>query len=239
MTWLIAWRAAMEALHDRLSLLVGLFFALVLPLGVLVLVVRPVSGADGGSGTAVLGDEISVYLLLVGVLPAFSAVGIAAGQFAGEKERGILTPLLASPASNLAIFAGKVLGAVIPPLIYAAAAEAVYAAGVAVLAGPATLALLSVPLSVATVLLVAAVTCFAAVVASLISSRVRTFNAAQQLGGLALMPVWGLVFALAARLRELGPTALFETVGVLVVVDAALTTLAAATWRREEVLAQR
>jgi len=239
MTWLIAWRAATEALRDRMSLLVGLFFALVLPLGVLVLVVRPVAAADGASGAAVLGDQVSFYLLLVGVLPAFSAVGIAAGQFAGEKERGILTPLLASPASNLAIFAGKVLGAVVPPLIYAAAAEAVYAAGLAVLAGPATLASLSVPLSVATILLVPAVTCFAAVVASLISSRVRTFNAAQQLGGLALMPVWGLVFGLAARLREVGPTALFETVGVLMVLDAALTTLAAATWRREEVLAQR
>ncbi|HTD79248.1 MAG TPA: hypothetical protein VK898_16535, partial [Chloroflexota bacterium] len=188
---------------------------------------------------SVVGDAIPFYLLLVGVLPAFSAVGIAAGQFAGEKERGILTPLLASPASNLAIFGGKVLGAVIPPLMYAAAAEAVYATGVAVLVGPSTVALVSVPLSVATVLLVAAVTCFAAVVASLISSRVRTFNAAQQLGGLALMPVWGVVFALAARLRELGPFALFGAVGALVVLDAALTALAAATWRREEVLAQR
>ena len=184
MTWLIAWRAATEALRDRLSLLVGLFFALVLPLGVLVLVIRPM--AAGADGESVVGDAIPFYLLLVGVLPAFSAVGIAAGQFAGEKERGILTPLLASPASNLA-----------------------------------------------------AVTCFAAVVASLISSRVRTFNAAQQLGGLALMPVWGVVFALAARLRELGPSALFGAVGALVVLDAALTALAAATWRREEVLAQR
>ena len=236
MTWLIARRAAVEALRDRLSLLVGLFFALVLPLGVLMLAVRPMASVGDSSG---LGDGLPFYLLLVGVLPAFSAIGIAAGQFAGEKERGILTPLLASPASNLAIFAGKVLGAVIPPLSYAALAEAVYAVGVAVLVGPTTFAFLSVPLGVATVLLVAAVTCFAAVVASLISSRVRTFNAAQQLGGLALMPVWGLVFALAARLRDLGPASLFGTVVGLVVIDAALTALAAATWRREEVLAQR
>lgn len=239
MAWLIARRAATEALRDRLSLLVGLFFALVLPLGVLVLVVRPMAAGADGRSEPLLGAGLPFYLLLVGVLPAFSAVGIAAGQFAGEKERGILTPLLASPASNLAIFAGKVLGAVIPPLMYAAAAEAVYAAGVAVLLGPTALGFLPVPLTAATVLLVPAVTCFAAVVASLISSRVRTFNAAQQLGGLALMPVWGLVFALAARLREFGPTALFGTVAALLLLDAALTALAAATWRREEVLAQR
>ena len=52
-----------------------------------------------------------------------AAVGIASGQFAGEKERGILTPLLASPASNVAIFGGKVLGAIIPPLSYSLVAE--------------------------------------------------------------------------------------------------------------------
>lgn len=237
MTWLIARRAAAEALRDRLSLLVGLFFALLVPVGIITMVVRPVTlAADSGESLA---DTVSGYLLLVGVLPAFSAVGIAAGQFAGEKERGLLTPLLASPASNLAIFAGKVLGAVIPPLLYAAVADMVYASGVALLLGPATALLeLSPGASAATVLLVPAVTCFAAVVASLISSRVRTFNAAQQLGGLALMPVWGMVFAAASRVRAVGPAGLFGAVAVLIVVDVALTLLAAATWRREEVLAR-
>ena len=36
-----------------------------------------------------------------------------------------------------------------------------------------------------------AVSCLAAIVASLISSRVRTFNTAQQISGLVLVPVWG------------------------------------------------
>jgi ABC-type Na+ efflux pump permease subunit len=177
--------------------------------------------------------------LVVGVLPAFSAAGIAAGQFAGEKERGVLTPLLVSPASNLAIVMGKVLGAIIPALAYAGLAEAVYLAGVTVLLGPAALRLLPPSVAVATVLLVPAVTCFAAVVASLISSRVDTFNAAQQLGGLVLMPVWGLVFAAAARLQDWGPVTLFAAAAGLLLVDAIIAVLAAATWRREEVLAQR
>ena len=47
-----------------------------------------------------IGARLAANLLVVGVLPAFSAVGIAAGQFAGEKERGLLTPLLASPAKR-------------------------------------------------------------------------------------------------------------------------------------------
>jgi ABC-type transport system involved in multi-copper enzyme maturation permease subunit len=237
MTWLIARRAALEALQDRLSLLVGLFFAFVVPLGLLGLVARVTAGS-GQPGSA-LGPILASYLWVVGVLPAFSAVGIAAGQFAGEKERGLLTPLLASPASNLAIFAGKVLGAIIPPLLYAAVAEVVYLVGVAALFGPAALGLLPPAASVATVLLVPVVTCFAAVVASLISSRVRTFNAAQQLGGLVLMPVWGAVVGLAGRMQDWGPLALVGVIGSLLLLDVVLTLLAAATWRREEVLAQR
>jgi ABC-2 type transport system permease protein len=236
-TWLIARRAALEALQDRLSLLVGLFFALVVPLGLLVLVVLP-SSVPGGPGPE-LAARLASNLLVVGILPAFSAVGVAAGQFAGEKERGLLTPLLATPASNGAIFAGKVLGAVIPSLAYAALADATYLVGASLLLGPANVGLLSPGATVATVLLVPAVTCFAAVMASLISSRVRTFNAAQQLGGLVLTPVWAAVLALATWLHVWGSPALFGVVGALFVLDVALAALAAATWRREEVLARR
>ena len=236
-TWLIAQRAAWESMQDRLSLLVGLFFGLLVPLGLLVVLVLP-AAAPGEPGPE-LSARLAANLLVVGVLPAFSAVGIAAGQFAGEKERGLLTPLLASPASNGAIFGGKVLGAILPPLAYALLADATYLVGAAVLLGPASVGLLSPGTTVATVLLVPAVTCFAAVVASLISSRVRTFNAAQQLGGLVLAPVWGAVLAFATRLDEWGALPLFGAVAILLLLDIALIALAAATWRREEVLAQQ
>jgi ABC-type Na+ efflux pump permease subunit len=239
MTWLIARRAAVEALRDRLSLLMGLGFAVIIPLALLFIVVRTLTpGADGGPDPA-LGTALAFNLLVVGLLPTVSAVGTASGQFAGEKERGILTPLLASPASNLAIFGGKVLGAIIPPLIYAVVAMVVYVVGLGLFLGLAGLRLLPPPLSVAMVLLVPAMTCFAAVVASLISSRVRTFNAAQQLGGLVLMPVWAVFFTLAGNLQDWGPAALLGVVVGLLLLDVALTVAAAATWRREEVLSQR
>jgi ABC-type transport system involved in multi-copper enzyme maturation permease subunit len=235
MTWLIARRASIEALRDPLSLLVGLFLALVLPVGLVAVLVRPL--AAGGDTS--LGNSLAFYLLVIGLAPAASAVGIAAGQFAGEKERGILTPLLASPASNLAIFGGKVLGAVLPSLLYAALAELVYLAGLAVVLGPSRIGVLPPAFSLAIVVLIPGVTCFAATVSSLISARVRTFNAAQQLGGLVLMPVWGVILGLAGKLQDWGPGALFGVVGGLVLVDVALTALGAATWRREEVLSQR
>src|SRR5690242_1888149 len=82
MTWLIAQRAAREALQDRLSLFAGLFVAFVVPPALLVLVIRPI--VDAGESGSALGARLASYLLAVGVIPAFSAVGIAAGLFAGE-----------------------------------------------------------------------------------------------------------------------------------------------------------
>jgi ABC-2 type transport system permease protein len=229
--WLIARRAAVESMQDRLTLLMSMFFAVVLPIGIVVLVLRPQIAVSGDSG-----DALAFYLLAVGLAPAVSAVGIAAGQFAGEKERGLLTPLLASPASNLAIFGGKVLGSVIPPLLYTALAEAVYLSCSAVVLGPAQLLLLPPLLSIGMVVLVPAITVFAAITASLISSRVRTFNAAQQIGGIVLMPVWGVIIGVAVKLSDWGPAALFAAIALLVLLDVGLTILAAATWRREDVL---
>jgi ABC-2 type transport system permease protein len=239
MTWLIARRAANEALQDRLSLLTGVGFAVVLPVVLVVLIVRPMGSSPTVAGQRALGEMLAFYMLVVGLLPTISTIGIASGQFAGEKERGVLTPLLASPASNVAIFGGKVLGAIIPSLVYAVVAVCVYILGLAVVLGPTQLLLLPAALSLTMLALVPAVACFAASVASLISSRVRTFNAAQQIGGLVLMPVWGVVFALAVRLSDWGTPGMIAVLSALVLLDLALTTLAATTWRREEVLAQR
>jgi ABC-2 type transport system ATP-binding protein len=232
---LIAWRAALESLSDRMTRLMNGFFALLAPIALLLLVVKPLESASSELTASVL----PFYLLVIGMMPAVGAVGIAAGQFAGEKERGVLTPLLASPATNLSIFGGKVLGSVAPPVLYSIAAEAVYIAGIAVFLGADRLVLLPAWLSIALVLLVPAATCLAAIVGTLVSSRVRTFNAAQQISGIVLIPLWAVLFALAFRLEEWGNVGMFGAVAAVVVIDVALIVLAARTWQREEVLSQR
>jgi ABC-2 type transport system ATP-binding protein len=232
---LIARRAALESLNDRLTRLMNVFFVLVAPILLLVLVIRPAVVQAGDLAPNVL----AFYLLVIGMMPAVGAVGIAAGQFAGERERGVLTPMLASPASNLAIFGGKVLGSILPPIAYTLIAEVVYLSGVAVLLGADLLRQLPPGLSLAMLLLVPAATCFAAIVGTLVSSRVRTYNAAQQIAGILLIPLWAGLFAVTFRLEEWGDLGLLLCVGGILLLDALLTRIAAATWRREEVLSQR
>jgi ABC-2 type transport system permease protein len=229
--WLIAQRAALEALRDRMTLLMSVFFALLLPLGVLFFLVRPVVDADETAGTV-----IAFYLLLVGLMPAVSAIGIAAGQFAGEKERGLLTPLLATPASNLAIFAGKVMGAVLPPLGYAAIGDTVFVIGAAMVLGVDRLRMVPLGVALSMLILVPGMTAFAATVASLVSSRVRTFNSAQQVTGFVLMPAWSVMLAIAIKIPGWGAAGLIGSIVGLMLIDGVLIYIGAATWRREEVL---
>jgi ABC-2 type transport system permease protein len=185
------------------------------------------------------GATLAIFLLTIGLAPATGAVGVASGQFAGEKEQGSLAPILASPASNFAIFGGKILGSVIPALCFSLIAEVVYLTSLAVVLGPDKLRLLPPGLSLALIALIPAVAVAAAGVASLISSRVRTYNTAQQISGLALVPFWGGIVVLTLKLQDWGNLALVATVVALITADVILITLAAATWRREEVLAQR
>jgi ABC-type Na+ efflux pump permease subunit len=236
---LIARRAALESLRYRTAVAMSAFFALAVPILWVLLVIRPAAQRIPHGQQSVLGTLIAIYLMTVGLLPASAASGVASGQFAGEKEQGNLAPLLASPASNRAIFGGKVLGAVLPAILYSSFAEASYLIEIAIVAGPDKLLLLPGAPSAAMLALVLAFALFAAAVASLISSRVRTFNAAQNMTGLVLLPIMFVFFALAVKMQDWGPLALFAGVAAILAADIALVVLSAATWRREEVLAKR
>jgi ABC-type Na+ efflux pump permease subunit len=237
--WLIARRGALESLRDRSTMMSSTVFALVIPAVLAVLVVRPQLAHVASGKAAAVGTSMAAYLLIVGLLPSSGSIGIAAGVFAGEKEQGNLAPLLATPASNGAIFAGKVLGAVLPSLLYAVVAEVVYLGGVALLSGVDRLRLLPPALSLAMVAFVPVVAVMGAAVASVISSRVRTYNGAQVLTSLVLLPIMGGLFGLAFEMRQWGPLTLFAVVAALALLDAALIALGAATWRREEVMARQ
>jgi ABC-2 type transport system permease protein len=237
---LIARRAARDSLRDRATLLTSLFFALLLPAGLVFAAIRPIAaGVHTAQDQHTLGAVLATYLLFVGLLPSSAAVGIAAGQFAGEREQGSLTPLLASPAANAAIFGGKVLGAVLPAILFSIVACAGYLGEVAAVTGAETLRLLPPALTVAMLLLVPAYAIFAAGIASLISSRVRTFNSAQQISGLAILPVMFALFGLTFKMQDWGAGGLFIAVGAVLALDVVLIVLSGGTWRREEALARQ
>jgi uncharacterized membrane protein SpoIIM required for sporulation/ABC-type transport system involved in multi-copper enzyme maturation permease subunit len=69
---------------------------------------------------------IPFLLMIVGFFPISISLVIALETFVGEKERRSLEPLLSTPLSNMELYIGKTLAAMIPPLIASYGGMSVY-----------------------------------------------------------------------------------------------------------------
>lgn len=84
----------------------------------------------GQFGATLIGDRIVPFMLLiVGFFPMSFSLVIALETFVGEKERKSLEPLLSTPLTNTQLYVGKVLAAVIPPMVTSYLGIAVYLIG--------------------------------------------------------------------------------------------------------------
>jgi len=237
-TWLITRRQMLEAIRDKSTLMMSGMFLIVQTVLVLISV-GPALQDHTVVGLQKAGFLMAFYLLFVGLMPATPAIGIASGVFAGDKERGCLTPLLVTPASNTAILAGKVLGAVLPALAYAVIGILIYFTEIALLFGPDKLALLPFGLSILIVLLIPGIVLFGTALASVISSRVRTFQAAQNFSSLILVVLWIGLFGLLFLQSMLGLWSFAVAVFAVYLVAILFIIISAITWRREEVMAKQ
>ena len=72
---------------------------------------------------------IPFLMLVVGFFPSSFSLVIALETFVGEKERNSLEPLLSMPVSDGALYLGKMLAALIPPLVASSLGITVYLIG--------------------------------------------------------------------------------------------------------------
>jgi uncharacterized membrane protein SpoIIM required for sporulation/ABC-type transport system involved in multi-copper enzyme maturation permease subunit len=87
-------------------------------------------------GAPVIGDRLIPFLLMVvGFFPISVSLVIALESFVGEKERHSLEPLLSSPLSDSELYLGKMLAAMLPPVLAAYLGIGVYLAGLALTIG--------------------------------------------------------------------------------------------------------
>lgn len=176
----------------------------------------------------------TMYLILIAsILPSI----IASYSFVGEKIEKSLEPLLATPTTDGELLLGKSLAAFIPCIavtfIGAAISDPIIdfwsytAIGVVLIPNLYWLLVIGV---------IAPLSCIMSVEANIIvSSRVNDIRAAQQLGGLVVLPlVFIVIFAsTSAQLSTL--LAVGVSVG-LAVADVALFFLSKETFQREEIL---
>ena len=176
----------------------------------------------------------TMYLVLIAsILPSI----IASYSFVGEKIEKSLEPLLATPTTDGELLLGKSLAAFIP-CIAVTFLGAVISAPIIDYWSYTRLGLFLIPnlYWVLVIGVIAPLSCIMSVEANIIvSSKVNDIRAAQQLGGLVVLPlVFIVIFASTSA-----QLSIWLAVGVslgLAIADIALFYLSKATFQREEIL---
>jgi ABC-type Na+ efflux pump permease subunit len=149
----------------------------------------------GGAEAWVRFTLLYMYAPMFLIIPLMVASVIAADSFVGEKERKTIEAVLHSPITDQELLVAKMLSAWIPAMIVALISFVLYAI-VANLAGWITLKQFIFP-TVTWIVLIFWVTPAAAGLGLgsvvLISTRVKTFQEAYQIGGMMVLPIVGLV----------------------------------------------
>lgn len=140
------------------------------------------------------------------VLPMMLASIIGADSFAGEKERKTLEALLYTPATDLELFAGKTLSAVVPALTLSWLSFILYIAVVNGVSWPLMQRVwFPTPQWWPLIFWVTpAVATLGMAVTVLVSSKVSTFMEANQMGGLLVILVVVLIAGQASGVLFLG-----------------------------------
>lgn len=145
-------------------------------------------------GQVVIGRQFALLFLM---MPLFIPSIIAAYSIVGEKTGRTLEPLLATPISTWELLVAKSLAALIPAMALTWACGLIFTAGVALVSlSPAVAGLIISPAWVLLLLLCSPLLALIAVAFTvLISARVNDPRTAQQLSGIAVVPVMALFFS--------------------------------------------
>jgi len=174
------------------------------------------------------------------IVPLMVASVIAADSFVGEKERKTLEALLHSPITNQELLAAKMLTAWLPAIAISWICFVLYGVIVNAIGWP-LMGRIFFPNFMWLVLVfwvAPAVSGLGLGVTALISSRVKTFQEAYQMGGMVVIPVVALVLGQVAGVLYLSPGFAFVLGLGAWLVDAALIWFGAKSFRRENLLAQ-
>jgi len=172
------------------------------------------------------------------IIPTMMATLLAANSFAGEKERHTLEGVLYTPVRDTELVVGKILGAVAPAVVLSWLCFAVYTVIVNVLGTP-IVGRQYFPTTnwwVLMLLVVPTVALFVTACVVWVSARVATYQAANSIAGLAVLPMLLLVLGQVTGVMLAGP-AVFAVLGVaLAIADVGLMWWIVKTFDRERVV---
>jgi uncharacterized membrane protein SpoIIM required for sporulation len=175
---------------------------------------------------------IPFMLMVVGFFPISVSLVIALESFVGEKERRSIEPLLCSPLTDGQLYLGKLLAAMVPPLLGSYLGIIVYLSGLYAGVGwkPPALLLLQILLltTVQGVLMVSG--------AVVVSSQTTSVRAANLLASFIIIPMAFLIQGESAIMFWGRYNVLWYVIIGLVVITSLLIRTGVAYFNREEML---
>ncbi|NPV79404.1 MAG: ABC transporter permease subunit [Firmicutes bacterium] len=233
---IIASRELREMLSDTRFVYTIIVTGLVLPVFYAFVGMNAVKVAPGGIKSA----TFPLMFLLSSILPATFSMQLAVISFVGEKEARTIEPLLAAPITNMELFTGKVISSFFPPLVLVVMVQAIFLTASYILARvkfgmnfspdfeSIIGAVILVPLVVLTMVSLAVV----------ISSKINTVRAAQQIGAFINLPILLLVVYKAPMLLHYATSAPGQVIGAGLAINVILLRAGARSFNRDKVLTQ-
>jgi ABC-2 type transport system permease protein len=157
------------------------------------------------------------FFLTFMMIPFFLMVAIinsmvtSSNSFVGEKERNTLETLLFAPISIKDLFLGKVLASIIPTLCISFASFIISFIIVNIITYPYFKVILyfNSTWMILMFWVIPILVLFNIILNVLISAKVKTFQEAQQFGGLLVLPIVGIIISQASGMFFLSPIILF------------------------------
>jgi len=189
--------------------------------------------------SAVVNQIISLATMYFVLIPAILPSIIASYSFVGEKIEKSLEPLLATPTTDGELLLGKSLAAFIPCMVVTYVGAAISAIIIDIWSYTTPQIgtfLIPNPYWLLVIGAIAPLACIMSVEANIIvSSKVNDIRAAQQLGGLVVLPLIFIVI-FASTSAQISTLLAIGVSVALAVTDIALFYLSKATFQREEIL---
>jgi ABC-2 type transport system permease protein len=177
------------------------------------------------------------FLVLFAIVPVVGAMTFASHSIISEKQARTLEPLLATPVTTTELLAAKIVASLVPSLVVAQVAAALYLVLIAAFSGAAVAGAILTPRALLLQLAIGPLAALVALeLAVMTSSRVNDPRTAQQVGVLIIVPLSGLMIAQFAGGFWLTGTVLALFAAVLGLLAAILLFAGVRVFDREAIL---
>jgi ABC-2 type transport system permease protein len=181
---------------------------------------------------------INEFMIMFMMMPLIIPVAIAAYSIVGEKTTRSLEPLLATPITTAELLVGKALASALPAIIITWVCFGIFLLLLPVVgATPALMKYITGPVWFVAILVIGPLMAVASVnLAVIVSSRVNDPRVAEQMAGVLIVPLLGVLFGQLAGIIILDMNLMFLAIIFMLILDLALIYTGSRLFQRETIL---